>query len=191
MKKTIMRLSSILLAVAFLLIAFGSGDSESEEFTWKKNDSKSFCGKKFKSSKTIEAIGMNVDVETVFNCDGTYTSKQVWDTDKANEEAYRNTAGSTSGEFANFSGTWEIVDKDLPQVEKNYMASSGFKDEDVTVIRYHSNRGKTRYAYIAWDSSKKNASPLYCSQITYPSDIDPVERYYNEEDLDLFSGFAD
>lgn len=178
-------IGSVLLVSTFLTISFGSGEDENKE-EWKKNSKESFCGKEFKSSHTIEAIDMTTKVITILNCDGTYTSKADWGTSEKNEETYNNTVGRSSGNNGDFSGTWEIVESNIPSEVDNYFRTGGFKEADYTIIRYHSNKGKTRYAYIQHD---ENVS-LYLGLVTFERD-NYEEKTYREEDLDLYSGLTE
>ena len=178
-------ISSTIITGAFLFIAFGSGDDEKKS-EWKKNSKECFCGKEFKSSHTIEAIDMTTKVITILNCDGTYTSKEDWGTSKENEETYRNTAGRSSGNNGNFSGTWQIIESNMPNEVEQFFSQGGFKANDYTIIKYNSSNGKERYAYIQHTEGK---SDLYIGLVTF--DRDCYEPHtYKEEDLDMYSGLT-
>jgi len=178
-------IGSVLMASSFLFLAFGSSEDDNKE-EWVKNSKESFCGKEFKSSHTIEAIDMTTKVVTILNCDGTYTSKEDWGTSERNEETYNNTVGRSSGNNGDFSGTWEIVESNIPYEVDNYFRKGGFKEADYTIIRYHSNKGKTRYAYVQHD---ENVS-LYLGLVTFERD-NYEEKTYREEDLDMYSGLTE
>jgi hypothetical protein len=172
--------SSVVIAGAFLFVAFGSGDSE-KKTEWKKNSKECFCGKEFKNSHTTEAIDMTTKVVTVLNCDGTYTSKEDWGTSKENEETYRNTAGSSSGNNGSFSGTWEMVEKVSSEDSGKLANSSESSDADATFIKYKSNLGKTRYAKIY-----KYEAQLWLAPIAYEEDCH--DKVYSYEDLNMYDG---
>lgn len=178
-------LGSVFIVGAFLFIACGSGDNEKKE-EWKKNSKECFCGKEFKSSNTIEAIDMTTKVVTIFNCDGTYISQEDWGTSKQSEETYRNTVGRSSGNNGNFSGTWEIVESNIPSEIENYFITGGFKENEYTIIRYHSNNGKTKYAYIQHDEA---VNGLYVGLVTFERD-NYEYKTYREKDLDMYSGLT-
>jgi hypothetical protein len=179
----------------FLIIAFGSGSDDKKE-VFKKNSKEAFCGKEFKSSSYIKEIDMNEDFVTILNCDGTYTSKQDWGTSKSNEETYNNTVGHSSGSFYNFSGTWEIVESEsnLPyEVVDNI---KDYKGIEYTLIRYNSNKGKTRYALIFDynDLAKlkdvpSSSNSLTLSVVALSEDCYEYKTYRNE-DLHMFGGYA-
>ena len=178
-------IGTTLITGAFLFIAFGSGDDEKKS-EWKKNSKECFCGKEFKSSHTTEAIDMTTKVVTILNCDGTYSSKEDWGTSKRHEEIYNNTVGRSSGNNGDFSGTWEIAESNLPSEVENWFRTGGFKESEYTIIRYHSNRGKTRYAYIQHTEGKDD---LYIGLVTFDRD-NYEEKTYREEDLDIYSGLT-
>lgn len=160
--------------------------NDTNKVTWQKNVKNAFCGKEFISSKTIKAIDMTVKTVTVFNCNGTYTSKEDWGTSQAHEEDYRNTVGRSEGNNSNFSGTWEIVEKNLPSEVDSYFRNGGFNENEYTVIRYHSNTGKVRYAFIQYMEEK---SLLFNGLVTFARDNNE-DNTYKEEDLDMYSGLA-
>lgn len=164
----------------FLFLAFGSGENE-KKVEWKKNSKESFCGLEFRSSHTIEAIDMTIKVVTILNCDGTYTSKEDWGTSKINEETYNNTAGRSSGNNEDFSGTWVIVDKVSDEDTVKLVNSSDSSDADGTMIKYTSNLGKTRYATIY-----KYERKLWLSPIAY--EVDCHDKTYEYKDLNMYAG---
>jgi hypothetical protein len=188
MKKNYLKpIGSAFIAVAFLFIAFGSGNDE-KKTEWKKNSKECFCGKEFKNSRTIEAIDMTTKVVTILNCDGTYTSKEDWGTSKENEETYRNTVGRSSGNNSDFSGTWIIVDKvsdedagKLANREESSTQSIASIDPNATMIKYTSNLGKTRYATVY-----KYEHKLWLSPIAY--EVDCHDKTYEYEDLNMYDG---
>jgi hypothetical protein len=183
MKKNYLKLiGSTFIVGAFLLVAYGSGDDE-KKAEWKKNSKESFCGMEFKSSHTTEAIDMTTKVVTILNCDGTYTSKEDWGTSKRNDETYNNTVGRSSGNNGDFSGTWEIIEHKPAEV-----SMSGYNESDYTIIKYTSNKGKERYASIAYNtrlSGKLSLTPNALHSDCYEPGV------YKEEDLHMYSGFAD
>jgi hypothetical protein len=195
MRQKFKHIFSALFILCMIFLAFASDESKKENSSienkdsskeWKKNSKDAFCGKEFKSSHNVKAIDMDVKVLTILSCDGSYTSKQDWGTSKSNEEDYNNTVGRSSGNFANFSGTWEIADSNIPSEVESYFRTGGFKDNEYTIIRYHSNKGKTRYAYI---QNSGNVSGLYLGLVTFERDNYEYGTY-REEDLDMFSGLT-
>ncbi|MCR4030284.1 MULTISPECIES: hypothetical protein [Flavobacterium] len=198
MNKNYLKLiSSIFISGIFVLIAFGSTDNEPTE-VFKKNSKEAFCGKKFKSSSNLKEIDMDIDAITILNCDGTYTSKQDWGTSKSNQEAYNNAIGRSSGNNADFSGKWEIVESEtnLPLEIKNDL--SDFKGIEYSIIKYQSKKGKTRYALIYnyndlatlkdWPTSSSFGLSLHI--FVLPIDCYEYKTYRNE-DLHMFEGFTD
>jgi hypothetical protein len=175
-------IGSVLLVSAFLTISYGSGEDENKE-EWKKNSKESFCGKEFRSSHTIDAIDMTTKVVTILNCDGTYTSKEDWGTSNQNEETYRSTVGRSSGNNGDFSGTWEIVETKPTEIDL-----SGYKESEYTIIKYRSNKGKERYASVCYNvriSGKLSLDPVALDSDCYEPGV------YHQEDLHMYSGFAD
>jgi hypothetical protein len=180
-------IGSTVLFIAFLFLAYGSGEEKNQNEKWKKNSIDCFCGKEFKWTKNIDQIDMDIKSVTVFNCDGTYTSKQNWGTSKENEEVYNNTAGRSSGDNYSFSGKWEIVNENIPTEIENYFSTGGFKLDDYTIIIYKSDSGKIRYAYIHHDGKD---TKLYLGLVVLRTESVP-EDGYEDKDYDLFSGFID
>ncbi len=148
----------------------------------KKNSKESFCGKEFTSSHTTEGLDITTTSITILNCDGTYTSKEDRDISTANKESGY-TLGQSKTNNNNFSGTWQIVENNLPAEVENYFSSGGFKTNNYTVIKYHSNLGKDRYAYI----QHEDGTPDYLGLVTFERDCYEYHTY-RDEDLDMYSG---
>ena len=77
--------------------------------------------------------------------------------------------------------------RSLSQMVESYFRNGGFKENEYTIIRYHSNKGKIRYAYIQHDDQ---ISGLYLGLVTFERD-NYEYKTYREEDLDMFSGSTD
>ena len=182
MKKNGKITATTLIVGFFILIAFASGEeNKNDEIIWEKNKKESFCGKKFKSSSTVDAIDMTTEVVTILNCDGTYVSKEDWSTSDDNEEVYNNTVGRSSGNNSDFSGKWQIVDK-IPTEDVSKLANtSEGNTSEATLIRYTSNLGKTRYATIYLYDKQIWLSPI-------PYEIDLVDDSYEYKDLNMYNG---
>jgi hypothetical protein len=190
MKKNYFKLiGSTFIVGAFLFIAFGSGsDSKSDP---KKFTKDYFCGKEFSMPHTIEAIDMSIKRVTILNCNGTYTSKEDWGTSSRNEETYRNTVGRSSGNNADFSGTWEVVDnKNLPSEIDSYLQNfeghidKFYNEKPFTILRYKSSIGKSGYLRVT--DYNLNGQIILDHIITSSSG---VGQGYKEADLNLYSGF--
>jgi hypothetical protein len=170
----------------FLVISFGCGNDikKTESKTESKKESKeTFCGKKFKSSSTIEAIGMTKNYVTILSCNGTYVSSEDWGTSEQYDETYKNTIGRSSGNNESFYGTWTIVDK-VSDVDADKLINSDERScTNGTMIRYTSNLGKTRYAKIY-----KYDFKLWLSPIAYSIDVDYKEKSYQYKDLNMYDG---
>lgn len=178
MKKKSKFFSSVLISGLFLFIAFGSGDKEEKK--QQSNSNEIFCNKEFYANRSVENIGMDKKNTTIFNCDGTYTSKQEWEADSRVKEDYDSYGRSHDTNY-NFSGSWEVV-TNVPEEIKRVL--TGFKDGDYTLIKYKSNSGKERYAYIS-----PYENQLYLSLVILPSD-NIVDKVYHEENYDLLEGSA-
>ena len=182
--KSIKIVSSFILGSLFIFLAVASGEeSENDVASWETNKKESFCGKKFTSTSTIEAIDMTTEVVTILNCDGTYVSKEDWGTSKDSEEIYNNTVGRSSGNNSDFSGTWEIVDKNIPNKIAQFFIKGKFVKGTYTIIKYKSNNGRERYAYVQYDESLNNQ--LYLGTVTFED-----ENLSDDDLLDLHTGLA-
>ncbi len=182
--KSIKLISSFLLGGLFIFLAVASGEETNEnEVVWESNKKECFCGKKFTSTNTIDAIDMTTKVVTILNCDGTYVSKEDWGTSEANEETYNNTVGRSSGNNSDFSGTWQIVDKNIPSKIVQFFIEGKFVTGSYTIIKYKSNNGRERFAYIQYDKSLD--TELYLGTVTFED-----ENLSEDDLLDLHTGLA-
>ena len=182
--KAIKIISSFLLGSLFIFLAIASGEeSKNDEVSWKSNKKDCFCGKKFTSTSTIDAIDMTTEVVTILNCDGTYVSKEDWGTSDDNEEVYNNTVGRSSGNNSDFSGKWQIVDKNIPNKIAQFFIDGKFENGAYTIIKYKSNSGRERYAYVQYDKSLDNQ--LYLGTVTFED-----ENLGEDDLLDLHTGLA-
>lgn len=177
-------LTSVVI-ILFLIFSYSSG-SEDEKFVWKEDSKDCFCGLKFRTSKHIEQLDMTKKIVTILNCDGTYVSREDWGTSKGSEEIYRETIGMSSGNFGDFAGKWEIVDRVL---DEDYVkiANPRFNlpennELNSTLIRYTSSLGKTRYANVYLYKNQ-----LWIGTIPYHVDINK-ENSYSGEDVHLYEG---
>ena len=177
--QVIMNGKGILSIMFFLLLAFACSD---KKFEWEKNKKDCFCGKKFLDTDKTEAIDMTTDIETILNCDGSYSSKENWGTSAKHEEDYKNTVGRTSGSNGEFSGTWAIVNNVSPEDAGKLADPSEVNPPNgETMIKYTSNRGKTRYATISYYENQ-----LFLFLIPFAVDIH--DRTYDYKDLQMYPG---
>jgi hypothetical protein len=182
MKKKYFRIiCSILTTVAFLIIAFGSGEEDKQQ--WQKNSKEFFCGKKFVNSRTIEVTGKTEKSVTTLNCDGTYTSIEDYNTSDLSKEIYGNSI-SHSGTNNSFFGRWEIVEDNLPIAVKNFFDHGGFKADTYTIIKYKSS-GKERFAYIQYG---EDSPSLYLGLVITDGDVREDEGVYYAKDFNMFEG---
>jgi hypothetical protein len=179
----------VMLASVFLVAAFGSGsdDKKGDKQEWKNQSKESFCGLKFSGGKYTKAIDMRTNYTTTFNCDGTFSSSEDWKTSKRNEDTYNKTVGRSSGNFGEFSGTWDVVDGISPS-DASMLAnplSSLCSSTEKTIIKYSSSNGKQRYAMVC-----KSEDKLYLLLIPFISDLDQ-EGTYEQKDLGMYEGICD
>jgi hypothetical protein len=185
MKKYSKSITNVLITCLFLFVAYGSGEEEKQK--WRKNSKDIFCGKKFTKSNTIEITGKTEKSVTILNCDGTYTSIEDYNTSNLSKEIYGNSI-SHSGTNNSFSGTWEILENNLPPEIENYFIKGGFKADDYTVIKYRSSNGKERFAYIQFS---EDVSDLYLGLVILDGDSREDEGVYYAKDFDMFEGLEE
>jgi len=188
-KKYLKTVTSLLIGGVFLFLAFGSGSDTKAET--KEYSKEFFCGKKFKSTHNISNIDMEVNRVTIFNTDGTYSSKEDWGTSSRNEDNYRNATGQSSGNLNEFSGTWQVLDNatlpsEIDDYLKNYEGHIGkfYNEKKFTVMKYNSNKGKSGYLLVSIIQSD-----VFLKPIVTPSTA--VENGYDEAELQIFSGFLE
>jgi hypothetical protein len=161
-------ISSLIIGVLFLFIAFGSGADKPK---WEKNSKEIICGKEFEDSHNQENIGLDIKTVTIFNCNGTYTSKEDYDSDNL----------GIRGNSNNFHGTWEIATNNIPSEIAN--KTIGLVNDKYTIIKYKSNNGKVRYATIL----NLDDGYVYLSLIVLDNEI-PSSDGYEAKDYDMFEG---
>ena len=188
MKNQFKIIGSTLIAGAFLLIAFGSGE-DNQKSSWTKNSKEIICGKEFKSEDYQKELDMQKKYITVLNCDGSYKSELDWNAySKSSEEVYNNTIGTSQGNFESFSGSWEIITENIPDylsrqiTEYENFEPNHMPKNETTIIKYTSNKGRSGFAYI-YKSNDKNEIIL----TPVPSALE-ASSSYEDDDLHMYFG---
>ena len=173
------------LVFFLIFIVSCSSDGNEKEI----NEEKDFCGLKFTNTHGLRG-NENIPVEsiTIFNFYGTYISYE--DSTFSPYTSEMRTLDSLEGEppyrYCNFSGTWEIVKDNIAPQFDEFFRVKDIEKKDYTLIKYKSNKGKERYAFIQKDPKLSS----YQLRLIVLEDEAIIGGLYKPEEFDLFEGFG-